>query len=660
MIEKIGNVEFNYTLKPDKCNDLKWSSKDNYLALSHFTSDVINWISIQSTDSILEIGVNRGEWIKSYLNARRVVAVEKSFNKAYKIAQRYRELSNLSVFVDEGNIHLNEKFDYIFIRDTLVGCDLNETIQQCKSLLNKGGQIIVLVKNPFALDTLANLNNDEIQYTRLSMSKKSLLKQLKSIELNSCFYYPYPNAIFPLKLFGDERLVSISDLTFDCRSIDRDIFQTFDVYKAYSEAINEEMFDVLSDSFLVVLGNDNQRNYSYIKISSERKTKYQISTLIKKDNISVVKKPLGEESLQHLKNMELFYQNKENIYLSDKVELCPCCMNSKSELEFDYVEGNNFNDLMNWYFAENDYGRIEKLIEEVFDIISHVANKDVFKITKPYLDLFGNTPFDGEYTAGDFSNVDMIMDNLIISDKIYIIDYEWNFSFPIPHQYILFRVLFFSIPFSQLKEEFKWSIYHKYGINEHDLDLFLSMEMKLQEYISGEEDKLTYYQDIFKSRLFNMDLFNIDKIVFDVTIDVIRNGERKTLYYQPAFLQEIDLILPLDIKENYTISIKPVNNMCYIKLDTLKLVDNESNELETKVTHNADLVIYDDYFFLQKPEIMIESNYASKLYLKYKVLKFNEDLIHSVVHLLVENQDLKNELSRYENKNAIQKLFMKK
>lgn len=44
--------------------------------------------------------------------------------------------------------------------------------------------------------------------------------------------------------------------------------------------------------------------------------------------------------------------------------------------------------------------------------------------------------------AREYSNIDLIFENIILGDKYTIIDYEWSLDFPVPIEYIMFRSVF--------------------------------------------------------------------------------------------------------------------------------------------------------------------------------------------------------------------------
>ena len=68
-----------------------------------------------------------------------------------------------------------------------------------------------------------------------------------------------------------------------------------------------------------------------------------------------------------------------------------------------------------------------------------------------------------------------------------MIDYEWTFAFPVPSQFLVYRMIFYYLELNDkrgiLKER---DFYEKAGILPEDIEVYVEMEHNFQQYILGE------------------------------------------------------------------------------------------------------------------------------------------------------------------------------
>lgn len=86
--------------------------------------------------------------------------------------------------------------------------------------------------------------------------------------------------------------------------------------------------------------------------------------------------------------------------------------------------------------------KILSVFAKIFDYCFEV-NEDMlidFEVTDAYRKIFGDVSVSGAAKSLQASNLDMTLGNLILQDdKIYCIDYEWVFDFPIPLDFLKVR-----------------------------------------------------------------------------------------------------------------------------------------------------------------------------------------------------------------------------
>ena len=65
-----------------------------------------------------------------------------------------------------------------------------------------------------------------------------------------------------------------------------------------------------------------------------------------------------------------------------------------------------------------------------------------FTLTSEYTKIFGNTSPITKEKSLIITNLDMLFHNIIIKDnEAYCIDYEWIFEFPIPIEFLIYRMI---------------------------------------------------------------------------------------------------------------------------------------------------------------------------------------------------------------------------
>ena len=70
----------------------------------------------------------------------------------------------------------------------------------------------------------------------------------------------------------------------------------------------------------------------------------------------------------------------------------------------------------------------------------------------------------GRYDAAKNVSFDMVSANIVLADKIYILDYEWTFDFAVPLKFILYRSILLNGTLNVIPEEKKNS-YSKEACN---------------------------------------------------------------------------------------------------------------------------------------------------------------------------------------------------
>lgn len=247
--------------------------------LSDIRGNIADWIPFTKEDRILEIGSGCGAVTGTLAKkAGKVDCIELSRARSLINAERHKAFDNIDIRV--GNFQdiestLTEKYDYI----TLIGVleyaasyidsdyPYEEFLKIIKSHLKDGGKIIIAIENKYGLKYWAGCKEDHLgtYYSGIegyvgvdsvrTFSKKGLEQLLAVCGMTDItFYYPYPDYKLPLEIYSDAYLPKAGSLTNNFRNFDNERMIVFDEAKVYDNLIADGMFDIFSNSFLVIAG----------------------------------------------------------------------------------------------------------------------------------------------------------------------------------------------------------------------------------------------------------------------------------------------------------------------------------------------------------------------------------------------------------------------
>lgn len=246
--------------------------------LSHIRTNIVEWIPMNKTQTVLEIGSGCGA-ITGILadKAKQVTCIELSKKRSYINAYRNKERNNIDILVgnfEEIEKNIVEKFDYITLigvfeyAESYIGSKTpyQDFLKLIGSHLKENGKIIIAIENKLGLKYWAGCQEDHFggyfegieDYINTSGVKTFSKKELENIIIKSGFneyefYYPYPDYKLPHIIYSDEYLPKSGELNNNIRNFDRDRLIIFDESKVYDTIIKEGLFPVYSNSFLVLL-----------------------------------------------------------------------------------------------------------------------------------------------------------------------------------------------------------------------------------------------------------------------------------------------------------------------------------------------------------------------------------------------------------------------
>lgn len=301
-MEKIGSVELDYTYYAGKDlysdgeveNQLLEIAKNypedqlnqviarsnSWPVLYHFSAirhNIVEWLPISKEDKVLEIGSGCGAITGALAKkAKEVRCIELSKKRSHINAYRNQKFDNVKITVgnfQEIEKNLEEKFQYI----TLIGVfeyaagyiqgekPYTGMLKSIKEHLAENGKIIVAIENRLGLKYWAGCKEDHVGkyfeglegYSETkgirTFSRMEWEKMIEEAGLKGEFYYPYPDYKFPLSIYSDSYLPNRGELNMNLLNFDRERIELFDENKVFDTLIEEGLFPLYSNSYLIVL-----------------------------------------------------------------------------------------------------------------------------------------------------------------------------------------------------------------------------------------------------------------------------------------------------------------------------------------------------------------------------------------------------------------------
>lgn len=250
--------------------------------LSGARANIVDWVDIKESDSVLEIGAGCGAitW-KLAEKAGSVTSIDLSKKRSTINAYRNKDKANLNLVIGNfEDIVIEETYDVITLIGVLEYANLylhgeNAYVAMLKKIRNnlrKDGKLLIAIENRFGLKYWSGCKEDHIgeYFTGLegypykkdiqTFTKKELERILKEANFNNYkFYYPYPDYKFMSSLYSDEYLPQKNELTNNIRNFDTERLELFNETNVYKGLLENDLFTQFSNSFMVVIenGNDN-------------------------------------------------------------------------------------------------------------------------------------------------------------------------------------------------------------------------------------------------------------------------------------------------------------------------------------------------------------------------------------------------------------------
>ena len=525
---------------------------------SHIRENILSWLPFTGNEKVLEIGSGCGAVTGALCRkAKEVTCIELSMKRSKINAYRHRDQDNLKILVgnfQEIEKNLTEKYDYI----TLIGVfEYGEAYIQSQDPyvdflkiisrhLKPDGKIVLAIENRLGLKYWAGCTEDHFGtlfeglegYPRTSGVKTFTQKEFKSIlqkagELKAAWYYPFPDYKFPMTVYSGEHLPAKGELNRTEYNFDRFRLQLFQESPVYDTLLENDLYPQFSNSFLLLIGKEQPEVKTvYAKFSNERDRRFAIRTEISKDeqgNLKVRKLPETREAAEHIHRLSTICAELKKLYQEGGIAVNECFDqgspdNDKCAAVLEFISGITLEEKLDTLLEEGKTDELEKLLFTYVEKVKRIHEKEEFRKTPEFVQVFGDANLKPGMKCASVSNIDFLPANIILEDdKASVIDYEWTFFFPVPSQFLVYRLIHYYLESDGKRENLKkLDFYKKAGITEEDCGVYSEMEKNFQNYMlgvhtaminlydrisPGKADAVKYYEEKKLEALQNLQIF---------------------------------------------------------------------------------------------------------------------------------------------------------
>jgi hypothetical protein len=241
----------------------------------------------------------------------------------------------------------------------------------------------------------------------------------------------------------------------------------------------------------------------FAKYNSQRLPEFQLITKISKNlenKIFVHKESAHPSAKEHLFSLIEKYYKHRTAFPSISLS-APVVQDEK--VLFEHIEGINLKNLLFQYIEVQDYENVRLVLNGYFDLIeSCVGERNViFSPCNEFESIFGKWSLSKRQDVISYPNIDLIFGNIIVKEaKMYIVDYEWIFDFPVPKNYIIARALI------EFANSTNFDILNYYDLSKEEISQFMQMESALYDYIFGKNRSHAFTDKIIKKQVKVADL----------------------------------------------------------------------------------------------------------------------------------------------------------
>ncbi|MDR2546533.1 MAG: hypothetical protein LBC96_03350 [Lachnospiraceae bacterium] len=667
----------NHTLRIEEAAD--WTHLYHLSMLRH---NIIEWLPIKKTDKVLEIGSGCGA-ITGLLaeKAGQVVCVESSDIRSQINAYRHRDYFNITIHVGEFaaiEADLANDFDFIvFIgafeytgmfagQAEIAGqavsaeplplgfaasntCVYTDMLRTVKRHLATDGSLVIAIENRFGLKYWAGYAEDHLgtYFSGLedypdggharTFTRGKWEEMLKESGFGDYrFFYPYPDYKFMTTLFSDERLPQKGELYSNDRNCDRHRLSLFNEKKVFDSIIEEGLFPLYSNSYLIYTGADT--DIAYLRYANERASRYAIRTQITMNDKAaaamgedtdgqdskqgggnnkqylVSKLPFTPSAKPHINHIIEAYQLLFNKYEHSSLAVNACLPDeSGNGVLFEYINGKSLSWHLDECLASGEIGRFDELIDEFVALLTLTTKSE-------------QEAKDDGTSDSQVYNHDLIFSNIILDEdndgKWTLIDYEWMLYGETTVKQQAFRAMYCYLLEDESRNVIKPErFYQKWGMSEDDIAASVKFERIFHNVVSGRQ--MSYAEIKAMCRMFAVDPIPMIKpyvrraVYRRVQIFFDRGkgySEGDSLHLPDAYRSEteieFEIVIPADVRR---VRIDPADKACMVALHTIKWNGELLTDYKKYFRSNGKRMSSKSFFFKTRdPNIYMATSLLTK------------------------------------------------
>lgn len=407
----------------------------------------------------------------------------------------------------------------------------------------------------------------------------------------------------------------------------------------------------------------------FSKFSTERLEKYRLRTdiLVEEDGTCYVRKvPASVASRDHISHMKDNYEILKGLFQNSFIQYNVCSM-KQGELCFEYLDGDNLNDLLIQNMKTGNRQEVCRLMDLFFEELRQVYPVEPFTPSKEFEEIFGEIP--GKYLSegAKYLNIDMIFPNVIIKDGIWnVFDYEWVFDFFIPLGYVIYRVIHqLAIDCGAFDSAFEDELMARYGILEEDRVVYLQMEASFQAYVRGQQQGIDNLAHIWNTK-YNMSVKKLlNVLTYQVYFDY-GDGFSEKNSYRVEYENTLEAPVPVTIQipeHAVAVRLDPCDEACMMYVEELYGVTEKGKQVTLPFQMNGKQTKKKGFLFKQKDPMIcfeIPDKEIRELHIGFTVMSEKKSLINGFDQEVGELQETVMELQTNNGmKAAIKKIANK-
>ena len=234
----------------------------------------------------------------------------------------------------------------------------------------------------------------------------------------------------------------------------------------------------------------------YSKYANERALQFALRTdIVRQENGELVvhKTPLCQEAKAHVRNIYTIGEALNEQYAKSRFRFNSAQI-TDTGVELEFINEITLESVADKLLYAGKVDEVEDLIFQVIEELYKTGDNQGFCKTADFVDVFGEVDLATDLPCVKISDIDMLLGNIMQGEKWTVIDYEWSFDFPIPVQFIAYRLLHYYLYASStrgiLRER---NLMQKAGIDAEREAVYYRMERHFQDvYVLRETSKKHY------------------------------------------------------------------------------------------------------------------------------------------------------------------------